>query len=136
LRRRMIDGNGRYGSAAHQEAVQGFASTSQLEQVEWRFDGRYANHDAQYPGRSRSTRRPESWVFCILFLLSNILNWFLMWNLTIEMSELSSRLVDDSKKYLKDAKRLNWQALYRKYGPPSVVILVVLFVLYVRFWWF
>jgi vesicle transport protein SEC22 len=50
------------------------------------------------------------------------------------MSQLSGKLAIDSKKYLKDAKYLNWQALYRKYGPPTVVIFIVLLVLYIRFY--
>lgn len=50
------------------------------------------------------------------------------------MSEMSSQLVSDSNKYLKGTKYLNWQAMYRKYGPPTFVILVVLIVLYWRFW--
>ena len=50
------------------------------------------------------------------------------------MQQASSQLVEDSKKYLKDTKNLNLQALYRKYGPPVIVIAVVLLVLYVRSW--
>ena len=38
------------------------------------------------------------------------------------MQQASSQLVEDSKKYLKDTKNLNLQALYRKYGPPVIVI--------------
>jgi vesicle transport protein SEC22 len=52
-----------------------------------------------------------------------------------QMSNLSSQLAADSKKYLKDAKHLNLQALYRKYGPPVIVVFVVLLVIYVRFFW-
>ncbi|KAJ3205796.1 SNAP receptor [Dinochytrium kinnereticum] len=44
--------------------------------------------------------------------------------------------LDKSKKYLKDAKKLNLQALYQKYGPPAIIALVVLIVLWIRFvWW-
>jgi vesicle transport protein SEC22 len=49
---------------------------------------------------------------------------------------MSSQLASDSRKYAKDAKNLNLQALYRKYGPPVIVLGVVLVVLYIRFWWF
>ena len=49
------------------------------------------------------------------------------------MSEMSSQLVSDSNKYLKGTKHLNWQAMYRKYGPPGIVLLVVLLVIYFRF---
>ncbi|KAJ3117347.1 SNAP receptor [Phlyctochytrium bullatum] len=52
------------------------------------------------------------------------------------MSTLSSHLSQESKKYLKDAKKLNMQALYQKYGPPAIVAVVVLLVLWIRFvWW-
>ena len=51
------------------------------------------------------------------------------------MSTLSQTLSSESKKFLKDTKRLNLQALYQKYGPPIVVILLVLLVLWVRWMW-
>jgi vesicle transport protein SEC22 len=38
-------------------------------------------------------------------------------------------------RYMKDAKQLNLQALYQKYGPPLIVLTLVLVVLYLRFWW-
>jgi vesicle transport protein SEC22 len=47
------------------------------------------------------------------------------------MSEISSKLSEESKKYAKEAKQLNLQALYRKYGPPVIVVTIVLFVFYV-----
>ncbi|KAI3646150.1 hypothetical protein MP228_005751 [Amoeboaphelidium protococcarum] len=52
------------------------------------------------------------------------------------MSEVSGQLKSESAKYLKDAKNLNWQALYRKYGTPVIIVVIVLFVLYVRMYWF
>ncbi|KAJ3331964.1 SNAP receptor [Blyttiomyces sp. JEL0837] len=51
------------------------------------------------------------------------------------MSSLSSQLSQQSKKYLKDSKKLHYMALYHKYGPPAVVLAVVLLVLWVRFYW-
>ncbi|KAI9015023.1 Longin-like domain-containing protein [Gaertneriomyces semiglobifer] len=51
------------------------------------------------------------------------------------MSTVSKELSDKSKTYLKQAKRLNLQALYQKYGPPVIVLSIVLFVVYLRFWW-
>ncbi|KAI8852685.1 Longin-like domain-containing protein, partial [Chytridium lagenaria] len=48
------------------------------------------------------------------------------------MSTLSSQLSQESKKYMKDAKKLNLQALYQKYGPPALVAAVVLVVLWIR----
>lgn len=53
-----------------------------------------------------------------------------------EMRTTSGKLVQDSKKYLKDTKKLNLLALYHKYGPPVAAILVVLFFLYIRYYWF
>ncbi|KAJ3066205.1 SNAP receptor [Podochytrium sp. JEL0797] len=52
------------------------------------------------------------------------------------MSTMSSQLSEKSKKYMKDSKKLNLQALYQKYGPPAIVAGVVLLVLFLRFYWF
>ena len=54
----------------------------------------------------------------------------------MEMTEISGQLSSESRKYAKDAKNLNLQLLYRKYGPPLIVFLIVLLVIYVRLWWF
>ncbi|KAI8924215.1 Longin-like domain-containing protein [Entophlyctis helioformis] len=51
------------------------------------------------------------------------------------MSTVSQSLRDESKKYLKDTRQLNLQALYQKYGPPLVVVSIVSLVLYIRIWW-
>ncbi|KAI9027958.1 Longin-like domain-containing protein [Hyaloraphidium curvatum] len=52
------------------------------------------------------------------------------------MSHLSQSLSSESKKFLKDTRRLNLQALYQKYGPPIVVVLLVIAVLWIRWiWW-
>ncbi len=48
------------------------------------------------------------------------------------MSTISQTLSQESKKYLKDAKHLNWRALYQKYGPPAIVIALVLLVFWLR----
>jgi vesicle transport protein SEC22 len=48
------------------------------------------------------------------------------------MTEASSQLQQESKKYAKDAKALQWQALMRKYVPLAVIVLVVLLVFYLR----
>ena len=45
----------------------------------------------------------------------------------------SSALRDASGKYAKDARYLNTRAMLRKYGPLAVVMLLVLGVLYWRF---
>ncbi|KAJ1942632.1 SNAP receptor [Linderina macrospora] len=49
------------------------------------------------------------------------------------MSSLSDRLRDQSEKYRKDARRLNLEALYRKYGIPAAIILGFLLILYLRY---
>ncbi|RKO98951.1 hypothetical protein CXG81DRAFT_28254 [Caulochytrium protostelioides] len=51
------------------------------------------------------------------------------------MSDLSSNLAAESKKYLKDAKNLNLFALYQKYGIPAILLLVFVFFIWLRFWW-
>ena len=53
-----------------------------------------------------------------------------------EMTDLSEKLKNDSKDYYKGTKNLNLQMLYRKYGPPTIVMAIVFFVLYIRFYWF
>ncbi|KAJ1928372.1 SNAP receptor [Tieghemiomyces parasiticus] len=52
------------------------------------------------------------------------------------MDTMSENLRTQSLKYRKDAKHLNLQALYRKYGIPAVVFLAFLLLLYIRFAWF
>ncbi|KAI9209910.1 Longin-like domain-containing protein [Polychytrium aggregatum] len=51
------------------------------------------------------------------------------------MQSASSTLRDNSKKYKDKSRDLHRQALLQKYGPVAAVGLVVLLVLYVRFWW-
>ncbi|KAI9592887.1 Longin-like domain-containing protein [Syncephalis fuscata] len=52
------------------------------------------------------------------------------------MSTMSSTLRDQSAQYRRDAKRLNLEMLYRKYGLPAVVILAMILVVYLRYYWF
>ncbi|RKP06572.1 Longin-like domain-containing protein [Thamnocephalis sphaerospora] len=52
------------------------------------------------------------------------------------MSTMSSTLRDQSAQYRRDAKRLNLEMLYRKYGLPVVVVLAMCLVLYLRYYWF
>ena len=52
------------------------------------------------------------------------------------MSTLSSTLSSESKKYLKDAKKLNWMAIYQKYGPLVAIFLFIVIILYIRYKWF
>lgn len=49
------------------------------------------------------------------------------------LASKAGNLSMNSKAYLKDAKHLNWLALMRKVGPVAAVSIVVLLVLYIRF---
>ncbi|KAG9289819.1 hypothetical protein G9A89_015399 [Geosiphon pyriformis] len=53
-----------------------------------------------------------------------------------KMSSLSDQLRYESQKYKKSARDLNLQLLYRKYGPPAVILLVFFLVIYWRYWWY
>lgn len=52
------------------------------------------------------------------------------------MSLLSSNLSSESKRFAKDARQLNLDMLYRKYGPPSIVILIILFFIFIWYKFF
>ncbi|KAG2175508.1 hypothetical protein INT43_001155 [Umbelopsis isabellina] len=52
------------------------------------------------------------------------------------MSHISGELKDSAKLFKDKARDLNLQALYRKYGPPAIVILVLLIVIYIRYYLF
>lgn len=49
---------------------------------------------------------------------------------------MSNNLSMESRKYAKDAKDLNFQLLYRQYGPVAIVAIVVLLVIIIRLWFF
>jgi len=48
-----------------------------------------------------------------------------------KMGEMSGRLREDSKKYRKKARQINWDAMLAKYGPIGGV----LFIMIVFIWW-
>ncbi|OZJ03262.1 Protein transport protein sec22 [Bifiguratus adelaidae] len=52
------------------------------------------------------------------------------------MSHISGQLKDSAQLYKSRARNLNLQALYRQYGPIAVIVLVILFVILVRWWWY
>ncbi|KAJ1915408.1 SNAP receptor [Mycoemilia scoparia] len=52
------------------------------------------------------------------------------------MNTLSDQLRDQSLKYRRDARKLNLEALYRKYGIPAAIILAVLLIIYIRYKFF
>jgi vesicle transport protein SEC22 len=49
------------------------------------------------------------------------------------MQNMSSNLSAQSKNYLKDTKKLNWDAFYQKYGPPVIVLTIVSVAFYFRY---
>lgn len=52
-----------------------------------------------------------------------------------QMSLVSGNLAVDSRKYLQSTRRLNLQALYRKYLPLVVLFTLVLLFLYIYIKW-
>jgi vesicle transport protein SEC22 len=54
----------------------------------------------------------------------------------IEMSHISGELKDSAKMFKDKARHLNLQALYRKYGPPVVIALVIMGVMLLRYYYF
>jgi vesicle transport protein SEC22 len=50
-----------------------------------------------------------------------------------KLSFISSHLVDESKKYAKETRMLNWRALYRKYGIPLGIFFLLILLFY--FYW-
>lgn len=52
-----------------------------------------------------------------------------------QMSLLSSTLSSESRRFVKDARQLNLDMLYRKYGPPTIVLLIIVFLIYIWYKW-
>lgn len=52
------------------------------------------------------------------------------------MSHISGELKDSAKMFKDKARHLNWQALFRQYGPPIIIASVILFVLLLRYYIF
>lgn len=53
-----------------------------------------------------------------------------------KMSSLSDQLRYESQKYKKSARDLNLQLFLRKYGPLGFIFVIIILVLYWRFWWY
>lgn len=49
------------------------------------------------------------------------------------MGEMSSRLLDDSKKYRRAAVRINWDLMLKQYGPFGALGFMIMFFLWWRF---
>lgn len=65
-------------------------------------------------------------------MTSNIKDVLERGNKLEKMSLMSDALAAESKRYVRDARQLNLDALYRKYGTPAILIVIVLFSLW--FW--
>ena len=52
-----------------------------------------------------------------------------------DVSQLSSRIASESKKYARNANQLNIQLLWHQYGPLAIVALVVVLFVYIRWFW-
>jgi vesicle transport protein SEC22 len=50
-----------------------------------------------------------------------------------KMGFLSNQMREESGRFLRGTRELNWRMLWQTYGPPGVVLAVVLLVLYI--WW-
>jgi len=75
-------------------------------------------------------------VFNIIIFISITVYKYFLNPLLIGMSTMSQSLSQESRKYHRDTKHLNLMYLYQQYGIPAIVIFVVIFVVYVRyFWW-
>jgi len=64
-------------------------------------------------------------------MTSNIKDVLERGNKLEKMSLMSDALAAESKRYVRDARQLNLDALYRKYGTPAILIAIVLFSLWV-----
>ena len=52
-----------------------------------------------------------------------------------KMSELSGTLRQESQKYKKAAQNINFWAIWKQYGPIGIVCIIILILLYWRFFW-
>lgn len=64
-------------------------------------------------------------------MTSNIKDVLERGNKLEKMSLMSDALAAESKRYVRDARQLNLDALYRKYGTPSILLAIVLFSLWI-----
>ena len=64
-------------------------------------------------------------------MTSNIKDVLERGNKLEKMSLMSDALATESKRYVRDARQLNLDALYRKYGTPSILVAIVLLSLWI-----
>lgn len=64
-------------------------------------------------------------------MTSNIKDVLERGNKLEKMSLMSDALAAESKRYVRDARQINLDALYRKYGTPSILVGIVLFSLWI-----
>lgn len=53
-----------------------------------------------------------------------------------KVSDMAQTMSEASRQYYKDAKYVNLQEMYRKYGPIAFVVFIVILFIYIRFNWF
>lgn len=51
------------------------------------------------------------------------------------MGDMSSRLKEDSAKYKRAAVRINWELLWKQYGPVGAAAVIMLTFIFVYFYW-
>jgi len=51
------------------------------------------------------------------------------------VASISTKLVDDSKKFKWGTKKLTLMALYQKYGPIAAIVFLGLAIIYIKFFW-
>jgi vesicle transport protein SEC22 len=64
-------------------------------------------------------------------MTSNIKDVLERGNKLEKMSLMSDALAVESKRYVRDARQLNLDALFRKYGTPSILLVIVTFCLWI-----
>jgi vesicle transport protein SEC22 len=64
-------------------------------------------------------------------MTSNIKDVLERGNKLEKMSLMSDALAAESKRYVRDARQLNLDALFRKYGTPSILLVIVTFCLWI-----
>lgn len=71
-----------------------------------------------------------------LFDFSHLSRGFIRSILFLAVTRKSEQLVFESRLYEKRSQWLNTKLFWRKWAPVIVVAVIVLLVIYLRFWWF
>ena len=81
--------------------------------------------------KQNMTRLQEELLDVSHIMTSNIKDVLERGNKLEKMSLMSDALASESKRYVRDARQLNLDALYRKYGTPTVLLAVVFLSLWI-----